>query len=363
MAPTDLPPSSSPPVMNLVPPRVDTNLGAALAALSPSAAQGSRLFHDRRLAALWRALGDRANSCWQPAAGPGGARRYELTLESETGSVAVALASDDEAIAAVAAANAGTPLQSLALDVLFERPLERLAALGLPGARVTRLAPATEPGTDACWSVLRRDDRELCRVAVRALPAPVHEALLGMRAPAERPRSRALRVAAAIALGERRLPIAVLRSLEPGDVVLLGLPCSAASLDGALATLRVGGGTCRLHARGRIDSTSFTILGDPFMTDHDPVRTPGCDLQAPALDALEVPVHFELETVSIAIADLESIEPGYVIELGTPASQARLRLVSCGVVIGEADLVAVAGQLGARITNLAAHHDADQLRG
>ena len=349
--------------MNHVPPRVDTNLAAALPAVSPSAAHGSRLFHDRRLEPLWRALNDRADSFWQAAAGPGSARRYEVTLESEVGSVAMALASDDDGLASVAAANAGTPLQSLALGVLFERPLERLVALGLPGLRVARLAPAAAPAPDDCWSALRRGSRELCRVAVRALPARVFEALRNARAPAHRSRPGAMRIAGAIAVGERRLPISVLRSLGRGDVLLLGLRCSAASLEGAFATLHIGGGACRLRAEGRIDITSFTLLGDPFMTNHDPVRAPGDDLPVSALDALEVPVHFELETVSIALADLESIEPGYVIELATPASQARLRLVSCGVVIGEADLVAVAGQLGARITNLATHHDADQQRG
>jgi type III secretion protein Q len=348
--------------MNPVPPRVDTNLDAALPAVSPSAAHASRLFHDRRLKPLWRALNDSADSFWQAAAGPGSAHLYEVTLESEVGNVAMALASDDEGVASVAAANAGTQLQTLALDVLFEQPLERLVALGLPGLRVARLAPAAAPAPDACWSALRRGNRELCRVAVRALPARVFEALRSARAPAHRSR-RALRIAGAIAVGERRLPISVLRSLEHGDVLLLGLPCAAASLEGTFAALRIGGGACSLRAEGRIDTTSFTLMGDPFMIDQDPVRARGDGLPASALDALEVPVHFELETVSIALADLESIEPGYVIELATPASQARLRLVSCGVVIGEADLVAVAGQLGARITNLAAHHDADQQRG
>jgi type III secretion protein Q len=344
-------------------PRVDTSLAAVLPAVSPSAAQGSRLFHERRLEPLWRALSDREDSFWQPAAGPGSARRYEVTLESEFGGVEISLASDDEGLATVAAADAGRPLQSLALDVLFERPLERLVALGLPGLRVGRLVHAAAPAPDECWSTLRRGGRELCRVAVRELPAELLVALRNARAPVRRSRSRTLRIAGSIAVGERRLPISVLRSLGRGDVLLLGLPCTTASLEGAVATLRVDGAACGLRAEGRIDTTSFTLLGDPFMTDHDPVRKPGDDLQASALDALEVPVHFELETVSIALTDLESIEPGYVIELATPASQARLRLVSCGVVIGEADLVAVAGQLGARITNLAAHHDADQQRG
>jgi len=352
--------------MNPALPRVDTNPASMLPAVSPTAAQGSRLLHDARLGHFWGALHGGDGLRWETATGPGPARRYEATLESELGSVQIALASDDDALAAVAAVNAGTPLQSLALGVLFERPLARLGRLGLPRPRIARLVPAAAAATaHECWAVLRRGDLELCRVAFHSLPEKVCEALLGARAPAggPGPLSLSLRVPGAIAVGEHRLPIAVLRSLGRGDVMLLGLPCTAASLEGAFGTLRVGGRARGVRAEGRLDTTSFILLGDPFMTDHDPDRIPDDDLPASALDALEVAVHFELETVSISLADLESIEPGYVIELATPASRARLRLVSCGVVIGEADLVAVAGQLGARITNLVAHHDADQQRG
>jgi type III secretion protein Q len=346
--------------MNAALPRVSTNLAGLLPGVTPAAAQAARLLHDARLAGLWRALDDGADLRWEPAAGPGRARRYEATLESDLGGAEIALASDDEALAAVAAANAGTPLQSLALGVLFERPL---AGLGLPGLHVTRLAPSTAtPDSGAAWAALRRGDGELCRVAVRALAARAAEALLGAREPLRRPRSPALRAGGVIAIGARRLPIAVLRSLAHGDVLLLGLPGTASSLEGAPATLRIGAGERVLRAAGCLDETSFTLLGEPTMTDHDPGQAPDTGQPAAALDALELPVHFELETVSIALADLEAIEPGYVIELATPASQARLRLVSCGVVIGEADLVTVAGQLGARITHLAAQHDADQQR-
>lgn len=99
------------------------------------------------------------------------------------------------------------------------------------------------------------------------------------------------------------------------------------------------------------------------MTDDDDALALEPRADAGALDELELPVHFELETVSIPLAELEAVEPGYVIEFGTPAAQARLRLVSCGVVIGEADLVAVGGRLGACITHLVPRHEPDQQRG
>ena len=69
---------------------------------------------------------------------------------------------------------------------------------------------------------------------------------------------------------------------------------------------------------------------------------------------LEVPVRFEVDTVALSLAQLESMAHGYVIELAAPLASAPLRLVACGRVIGTAELVAVGDRLGARITHLAA---------
>jgi len=84
------------------------------------------------------------------------------------------------------------------------------------------------------------------------------------------------------------------------------------------------------------------------------------DIAPDSLGALELPVRFELETVSVSLSDLEAIQPGYVIELAMPVADASLRLVSCGHLIGHADLVSVSGRLAARITRLVARDDADQ---
>ena len=78
---------------------------------------------------------------------------------------------------------------------------------------------------------------------------------------------------------------------------------------------------------------------------------------ADSLGELELPVRFEIETVSVPLAQLEAIAPGYVVELGMPATDAKLRLVSCGQVIGHAELVNVGGRLGARITRMVAQDD------
>ena len=73
-------------------------------------------------------------------------------------------------------------------------------------------------------------------------------------------------------------------------------------------------------------------------------RSPG------SINDLTIHVRFEIETVAMALSDIVSIKPGYVIELNTPIAGAAIRLVACGEIVGHAELVAVGGQLGARIT-------------
>jgi type III secretion protein Q len=113
-----------------------------------------------------------------------------------------------------------------------------------------------------------------------------------------------------------------------------------------------------LTITGRIEGQSFIAEGVPRMTDDTQDIDPGTDDPADALGELELPVRFEIETVSVPLSELEAIEPGYVIELAMPVADARLRLVSCGQVIGHAELVAVGDRLGARITRMVVRDDA-----
>jgi len=84
--------------------------------------------------------------------------------------------------------------------------------------------------------------------------------------------------------------------------------------------------------------------------------TSEADHSADPLAGLDIPVRFEIETVPVSLADLESLRPGSVVELATPLAAASVRLVACGQVIGRADLVAVGDRLGARITMMAGPH-------
>ena len=352
--------------MDSAPTAVTAHLAALLPSLGADAAAGARLLHDRRMAALWASLDATPGLALTPVRGPGAGRLYDLLGESDAGRWALAIsASDDATLAMAAATGLGGRLRSLVVNALLGDALERLAALALPGARIVALAPSTAtPPPDEHWCALRRDGAELCRIAVRTLAANVADALRAARQPLAGASGwrGGMRLAGAVVVAERRLSITLLRSLEVGDVVLL--PGTSTTLDGASGALCIRASTgTSLGAPGRLEGDAITLLEGLRTMDPDTLPPAATAAAADSLGELELPLRFEIETVSIALADLEAIEPGYVIEFDTPVSQARLRLVSCGLVIGEADLIAVGNRLGARITHLVPRHESEQQRG
>lgn len=343
-----------------------TTLHKHLRDVPAAAAAASRLLHDRRLASLWRSLDLGRELTLHPVAAPGRMRLFSLTLACDAGGFAVAIASaDDAAMTIAAAADLGQSLRSLAALALFGELTQRLGLEVLPGVEALSVEPlALEDSPSAGWCALRRGGVEVARIAVQKLPPEVHEQLRAAgRAAGPRSAWRdVLRVPAFVGLASRALSVTLLRSLAVGDVLLL----PTAALEGAAATLRLGTFDAQgLAAPGVVEAGTFRFSGALHMMDDDPTFAVDADggVAPDSLGALELPVRFELETVSVSLADLEAIRPGYVIELAMPVAEASLRLVSCGHVIGHADLVSVSGRLGARITRLVARDDTDQHHG
>jgi type III secretion protein Q len=337
-----------------------SSIGPLLEAVAPASAGASRLLHDRRLAHTWRALDPGRGLALLAVAGPGKGRLYEVRLECDAGRLVLALATiDDTAVALAASTDLGDPLRELAALALFGELARRVDALLLPGTRV--LGVSSLPHGDApgrSWCAIRRGGSEVARVAVLDLPAPVHDALLSKaRFAGARSAWRArLALSGGVSIADRAYSIEVLGSLRVADVLLLPL----GQLEGAVGRLRLGGCDGRsLSASGHVRGSRLVLTEGLHMTNDDSALLAPTETEPDVLGDLELPVRFELETVSVPLAELEAFEPGYVIEFAMPVEEARLRLVSCGHVIGHADLVAISGRLGARITRLVARDDAD----
>ncbi|WP_174948261.1 type III secretion system cytoplasmic ring protein SctQ, partial [Burkholderia lata] len=72
-----------------------------------------------------------------------------------------------------------------------------------------------------------------------------------------------------------------------------------------------------------------------------------------ALGDVDLPVHVEIDTLSLSIAELAALRPGYVLELPLAARDVPVRLVAYGQAIGGGRLVAVGAHLGVRIDRMA----------
>jgi len=164
-----------------------------------------------------------------------------------------------------------------------------------------------------------------------------------------------------VSLGERRLGLGLLQSLAIGDVLLLDKQCGPEDSIDTVRFLvgRRGQGSLAWHgvARGR----EITAKGDRWMNTATSSARSAMEEDAAArhprpgrdpISDIEVDVHLELQVLSTPIGELAAMQPGYILELPVPASQACVDLVIGGQVHGRAQLVRVGDRLGARIIEL-----------
>jgi type III secretion protein Q len=287
---------------------------------------------------------------------------HAVRLACDAGPVELLVqAADHPAWAMAAAAGANAHLRELAAVALLSPLVAWLTQRGLAGVQavgIDTLSAAESTGTADIWCAARCSAGALLTFTARELPPAAYQQLhQAMRQSAGPRRLRAtLAAAGTVRLSTRVLRLQLLQSLAVGDVLLL--PCAAQAPEGRPAWVSWGAASARrLGLACRLSEQTITIEGEPHMTDDSDAGDCASEGNQtdPVLDTLgelDIPVRFELETVAVPLADLESIQPGYVIELTTPVQAASIRLVAFGQVLGHAELVVVGDKLGARITRL-----------
>ncbi|CAJ2846836.1 type III secretion system cytoplasmic ring protein SctQ [Burkholderia pseudomallei] len=412
------------------PPGIDTAL--PLPACSAFDAALARIVCDARLAAWlarfpglsdWRASADE-RPCFER---PG---MLELRRGGAAAHVAIDLAAFPalEVVAAPALDARGDASLSLraALAATLLAPLvAAFAAAGLDGVTVgaLRAVPAAALDATRCMLSFALDGAPL-RCALLDAQAPWLDALAA-RLRDERRRDAAsglarVRLPGRVRLGTRALPLAVLRSLRPGDVLLDMVPAAlGAARAGPLHAWWGARRAAQWHATVLIEGTTMTMTEMPDTADDldepivagdlpadsladfpadSPAAVPaefpaefpadragdlpadsaahsspgslaglpaGLPADAPPRDAryaapepadlgeVALPVHVEIDTLSLSIAELAALRPGYVLELPLAARDVPVRLVAYGQAIGGGRLVAVGAHLGVRIDRMA----------
>lgn len=240
----------------------------------------------------------------------------------------------------VSAFDAAPPAQR---EWLEGRVLGRLA--GSPLAAMTRLvrrppaATAAEPATlhlslqDGSHAVgtLAQADAATWLALLAAQPAQP------IRMPQEAFLSLAVPLVARIA--RHALPLEVLRTLVPGDVIVPSRPDIDADGTG---WLRGPHGLARVRY-GRTGTVEFLSLESAMETEQLPDDAPV------DLDRTSLQLEFRLGTLALSLGQLRTLAPGGVFQLDG-AADGVVAIVAGGQRLGEGEPVDVAGRLGIRIT-------------
>ncbi|MFA8329124.1 type III secretion system cytoplasmic ring protein SctQ [Burkholderia ubonensis] len=348
----------------------------------------ARIVADARLAAWlarfpalsgWRAATDERPRFERPGV-------LELRWHGATARVAIDLAAfpalDVVAAPALdARGDASVSLRTALASALLAPLVAAFAAAGLDGVTIGGLRAAPPAALDATRCVLSFAlDGAPLRCALLDASMPWLDALAarlrGERLPGAASLLARVRLPGRVRLGSRRLPLAVLRSLRPGDV-LLGLAPAAlgAARAGPLHAWWGARRATQWHATVLIEGTTMTMIETPDTADDldEPIvagdlpagsaadspadapddDAPGAAPEPADLGDVDLPVHVEIDTLSLSIAELAALRPGYVLELPLAARDVPVRLVAYGQAIGGGRLVAVGAHLGVRIDRMA----------
>jgi len=271
------------------------------------------------------------------------------------------------------------------VSTLLAPLIAALATAGIEGVTIGALRVSPAGTLDAVSHVLSFtfDGMPICCALLDAQP-PWFDALTA-RLKNERlcdiaPRLARVHLPGRVRLGSRPLSLSVLRGLKPGDVLLGMVPVAlGAAPVGPLHAWWGARRTTQWHATVLIEGTTMTMtevpntaadldesivtapLRDHAATDHaselpadfSPRESSSGVPESADLGGIDLPVHAEIDTLSLSIAELAALRPGYVLELPVAARDVPVRLVTYGQMIGSGKLVAVGAHLGVQIDRMA----------
>lgn len=175
-----------------------------------------------------------------------------------------------------------------------------------------------------------------------------------------------LRVPLAVRIGTTAIAVGEMRDIRPGDIVgiehwqthggALAVYCTTGAAGLGWPALAEGRRITIQRPTGAPAAPS--VHGDSMEDRNNGQRElPHPDAAPAALDRLEeleVSLRFEVGDVSLALAELREVRPGYVFELPQPLKQSEVRIVAGGRILGTGTLIAVGNRLGVRVSSFAA---------
>jgi len=231
------------------------------------------------------------------------------------------------------------------LPVSLATQVQLPSQTGAVEPRETWLSATVDLGSGAlarCRIGARRQD--FVQVLSRLFPAAAGAA---PRMPA--PLLDGLSVEVALAAGQSILPVAALRSLEPGDVVLCEIhPDRRLFLVGA-HEVEIGKLTM---TEGEANPAPGWAVKEIRMTGDNPEAASG----EVSLDDVPVTLRFVTDDRRIALADLQGLSVGAILPIEAEPLSAGLavRIQANGVTVGEGHLVQIDDRFAVRVARMAA---------
>ncbi|MHC8326700.1 type III secretion system cytoplasmic ring protein SctQ [Pseudomonas sp. LB1P83] len=272
---------------------------------------------------LWLTLGEALLKLTLPAQAVAAlALPYNLTLDSLPGSLLL----EQELLALIA------PLEELIGQPIRVRDLD-----------ASQIAPSTlQLGIDL--GVQWGDDTRLSvRIHLSEVAAAWMADALDQHAPATPQDLGHLPMPMSVDSGEAWLTLPELRSLLPGDVVMLN--------PWADSLVRLNLGT-RLRARARLEGIRLQLLEQPFavnsMKEHHMTEVDAEPNLDAILNELQLKLVCQVGSVELSMAQLRELGNGSLLQL-TPSMQEGVDLLINGLCVGQGQLVKIGDGLGVRL--------------
>lgn len=160
--------------------------------------------------------------------------------------------------------------------------------------------------------------------------------------------TKALPLRLKVEVGEVKLSLRELFSVEPGDIIVPDLYHPSRN---NTVIIRIENGPA---LRGTMNRNNISVQEYLMSTELDERKVstaPGSATGKTDLKNLEVPLRLELETLTLSVEQLESIQPGYVLETAK-SLDAPIELSVNGKTIGTGELVDIGGKAGVRVLTI-----------
>lgn len=342
-------------------------LAAALPSIEPSVRDALNNWLQRRMAPVFWVSGSEYEISWRAAAEPSWQVIVELTAGAHRAWLALdGFAAIDPLMVGEPLTLMPVPLRHLAVQRLIARVFSnapRALAVAADVRAIQWNAQLSQAGScRLMFTITRRADRVQSIGALLFDTAAALEWLdevLPVDDSSRRARAH-VRVPLDLRLGHSKLPMNELSELRAADVVWI--ETASIARDGVAIELVTAEQESIWKCRARRHELRMVAAGVPAAaasSQEAPLASNPKGVQVMSAERwrLDVPVTFELGTLSMKVDEIEQLQPGQIVDLPQDVATATVTLRVAGAPVAEGALIVVGKRLGVRISRMLARSE------